>query len=55
MRCREDGWMREDEGAGIVGWGKDTKQRRGSVDSSKVTADGVKEKMTRSNEERHFG
>lgn len=51
MRCSEDGWMREDEGASIVGQGKDTKQRTGSMDSSKVRANGHKEKMTCSDEE----
>lgn len=49
MRCSEDGWMREDEGASIVGRGKDTKQRTGSADSSK--ADGRKNKMKCCNEE----
>lgn len=36
MRCGEDGWMREEEGAGTVGRGKDTKQRTGSEDSTKM-------------------
>lgn len=51
VRCGEDGWMREEEGAGTVGRCKDTKQKTGSEDSTKVKHthtrnDGREEKTT---------